>query len=111
MSFHKRKDTEIEATLFLGGQISRVHKEYKELAMLDPDSAFAKWFIENIEEIIHMEPQEALCKILFKDGQITQLSIMSELTKLSMIVGDTRERISLKGLRDELRQTGSNPQS
>jgi hypothetical protein len=56
-----------------------------------------------------MDPKDAMVEIVLAMGQFEYLKSLTELTQLSMKLGDTRKRISAKGLMDTLKllQNGS----
>lgn len=103
----KPTDFEVEQTIFLGGKISGDHKEFKELALYDPDTSFVVWFMENQEELDKQLPDVAMLEIVKTLGKLELIRTSTEITKLSMIVGDTRKRGALKGVIDGLRAAES----
>jgi hypothetical protein len=101
--FKRHNEFEFEQQVFLGGQVSQKHSEYKEFAMMESDEALMLWFLKNFGRIETIEPEKALAEIVEVIGKLEFLSDVSELTQLSMKLGDTREKRSLGNLRDRLR--------
>lgn len=104
-------DVTYEENIFLGGQISNKHKEFQTIAQLDADSAFIVLFLDHYEELKKLTPLKKVREIMFLIGQINFMMGCGELTKLSAILGDTRQRYSSKELPDVLRKLrlSSNP--
>jgi hypothetical protein len=100
---------ETEQKIFLGGQISYKHKEFMDFALYDPDTAFVIWFVENYDRLEKLNDDEATVEILKVIGKLELIRYSSELTRLSMIMGDTRKRYSVRGVMDKLRHAQSNP--
>lgn len=99
------KDLEFQEYIFLGGKISGVHKEYKEMARMTPETATLFCFLENIDEILKENNAFKLAKKLIHIFGIGEgMKGMSEITRLSMILGDTRKGHSLKNLRKKMKQ-------
>lgn len=93
------KDLEFQEYLFLGGKISGVHTEYKELARMTPETARIYLFFENLDELLKEKDALKLIKKLIHIFGVTEgMKGMSEITRLSMILGDTRKGKSLKAL-------------
>jgi hypothetical protein len=89
--------------ILLGGQISNKHPEYKTIAQLDPKSAFIVQLLDNLQKIMEKSPLDAARELIYMKGQINFMASCGELTKLSAIMGDTRNRYSSKSLKDVLR--------
>lgn len=107
-----KKPTEymLEQQIFLGGQVSHKHKAYQELAQLSPDFAEVYYLLKNMDRW-DKEKDDTLVilEILELLGRIDFIRQTDELTKLSMILGDTRTRTNVKRVMDELRTTRPNP--
>lgn len=99
---HKGKrglsDFEFYQTIYLGGQISQKYAEYKDFSMKDEDMTFARWFVEEIENLSQMSPQEAIIKILDTRAKLEYLKSTTEVTQMSMKLGDTTKRKDARGL-------------
>jgi len=99
------KDVEFQEYLFLGGKISGVHTEYKELARMNPEIARVYLFLENLDELLKEEDALTLTKKLVHIFGVTEgMKGMSEITRLSMILGDTRKGKSLKSLAKKMQK-------
>jgi len=106
----KPSDYLLEQQIFLGGQVSHKHKVFMDIASMSPDYAdiyfimekMPKWDAENNEDKVILE----MLKLF---GSIDFVRNCSELTKLSMILGDSRSRINAKSVMEQLRKTGSSP--
>jgi len=102
----------IEQQIFLGGQVSHKFKEFQEIAKMSPDYADLYFFIERMLKYEKEgEPNEdkILLELLMLFGEIDFIrTSATELTRLSMILGDTRGRSKVKGVIDELRQARQN---
>lgn len=92
-----------EDTILLGGQISAKHPIFQDLAQL-ASSGFTFWFLKTATnpEWKKKTATEKILDIIYTNGQIEFINNTGELTKLAAIMGDTRRRYSMKGLRDEL---------
>jgi hypothetical protein len=102
----KHRDIEFEQIVYLGGQISGKHPEFAKFAQTAAITGKAIWFLENMEKIEkEKDPVKAIIGILENFGKIDQVGSFSELSRLSMIVGDPRKRISMKEEIDKLRQS------
>jgi hypothetical protein len=110
MSHSKRTDFQIEQQIFLGGQVSNKLPDFKDMARLSPDYAEIYMFLKKMDEIDKMTDEGMILAIIELFGEIDFVRNCSELTKLSMIMGDTRGRYNVKGAMDELRKTGSSPE-
>jgi hypothetical protein len=95
--------TPTEEFILLGGQISSKIPIYQDLAQI-ASYGFTWWFLKNA-----LDPKwkkktahEKVLDIIYTSGQIEFINASSELTKLSAIIGDSRRRVSMKGLKDEL---------
>jgi hypothetical protein len=105
----KRKDDfQLEQQIFLGGQVSAKHKQFKEMAKLSPDIAFIVQILKRYPEWEKMpDTEESTVQIAIEClelmGECEFLSNCSELTRLSMILGDTRGKVGMKRIIDELR--------
>lgn len=95
--------TPTEEFILLGGQISSKYPIYQDLAQI-ASYGFTWWFLSHA-----LDPKwkkktahEKVLDIIYTSGQIEFINTSSELTKLSAIIGDSRRRVSMKGLKDEL---------
>lgn len=92
----RQSDLEFRDYLFLGGQVSKKHKEYKMLARMLPETAEIYHFLNKLEEIQKEEdPLKQTLKILEIMGVAEGLKGFGELSRLSMILGDVRERYKM----------------
>ena len=96
-------EVEFEQQLFLGGRVSDKDSFYKDYALIDPDSGFLAWFLRHEETLSAMEPKDTMIELVVGMGQFEYLKSCSELTQLSMKLGDTRKRLSANGLRESLK--------
>lgn len=112
MSHRRHTEFEIEQQIFLGGQISYKHEIFKSLALLSPNYVTAYVMLTKRKEILAQPtPMEILEKMLYYVGLSQNMQNYTELTRLSMILGDTRGHYSSKELKGELsRATQENPQ-
>jgi hypothetical protein len=101
----------IEQQIFLGGQVSHKYEVFKEIARMSPDWAIIYELLKKMPEW-EKEPDndKVVLAIVELFGEIEFIRSCTELTVLSMILGDTRGRTNAKGVMDELRTAGSNPQ-
>ncbi len=104
----KSTDFLIEQQIFLGGQVSHKHEVFKEIAHLSPEYAELFCFLKYIPEWEQLDDDKLILNIIELFGEIDFVRGCSELTKLSMILGDTRQRFDVKGVMDELRSARSN---
>jgi len=100
----QRSDFSFEQQVYLGGLLSEAFKEYKDFAMMSPDNALVVWFLKNFEKLEGMKDEEALISIMEALGKIEYLSGVSELSHLSMKLGDTRQKRNIKGMKDALQK-------
>jgi hypothetical protein len=102
MSFDQ---TETADFILLGGQISSKHPIFKDIAQLS--SYAGAWVLLNKlknPDFKKLTATDKISDIIYSLGQIEFINTSGELTKLSAILGDTRQRHSQKGLKDELTQ-------
>jgi len=99
----KPTEYEIEQSILLGAQISSKHKEFQEFAMTDPDTAFIIWMLKNHDKLKELPSKERTIAILTTMGELEFIRGTTEISRLSMIVGDTRPHLGMKGKMDELR--------
>ena len=105
----KPTDYLLEQQIFLGGQVSHKHPEFKEIARMSPDYADLYMLIKRMPEWEKEGNEDKiLLEILELFGEIDLVRYSSELTRLSMILGDTRGRYKARGVIDELRKARSN---
>ncbi len=105
---HRRNEFEIEQTIFLGGQISDKHAIFKTIALMSPEYAEMFIVLENIEKLSLDDPMKMAKDLIMLLGQVDMIKYTTELTRLSMILGDTRKRYSMAGLKDELAKAAGN---
>ncbi len=102
----------IEQQIFLGGQVSHKYKEFQAIAKMSPDYADLYFFIERMikfDKENETDEDKILLELLMLFGEIDFIrTSATELTRLSMILGDTRGRSQVKGVIDELRKTRQN---
>jgi len=96
---YKKVDFEFAQRLYLGGRISHTHKVFKDLAKLGYEEAemyamliFWDWLNNNGDKSLEEQMKKAV-ELL---GMAHFLPHTKELTRLSMILGDTRKRTSWK---------------
>lgn len=101
-----RRDFEIEQTIFLGGQVSREHPNFKDIARLTPDYGFIYLFLDKKEGFRQEKDKVKRAKAIIElIGEVEFVRTVTELTRLSMILGDTRGRYSLKGIKDAITES------
>jgi hypothetical protein len=106
------KDILVQQEIFLGGQISNKHKIFQRIALMSSDYADLYFLVERMPEWEKQENEDKIMlEILELFGMIDFVRGCSELTRLSMIMGDTRGRVSVKGVMDELRKSRSDSQT
>lgn len=95
----RKSDFMVEQTVFLGGQISKKHKIFQ-LARMSPDYAEMYAFIQKYPDIIKKleagEDIEAMLDVIEIFGEMDLLRSVTEITLLSMILGDTSKSFSMK---------------
>lgn len=110
----KQKSTDfmIEQQIFLGGKVSHKHAEFMKMAKMSADYADLYFLVERIE---NWEKEQDLTKVILNIietlGEIDFLRSTTELTRLSMIMGDTREHYDMGKVMDELRASRSDTQT
>lgn len=93
MPRRNKTDLEMEQQIFLGGQISGKHEEYMFLARMPPEIGREYWILKELDDILkEKNPLKLAERLLFIFGVTEGLRSSSELTRLSMILGDTRKR-------------------
>ncbi len=99
----------IEQQIFLGGQVSHEYPVFQEMAKMSPEYAEAYELLKMIPDLEALKDDPiALClKLLELFGEVDFLRSCSELTRLSMIMGDKRVRTNVRGAMDELRKARS----
>lgn len=103
MSHRRRTEFEIEQQIFLGGQISHKIELFKSLALLSPDFVTAYVMLTKQDEIMEQKTtKQKLEKMLYYIGLSRNMMNYTELTRLSMILGDTRRQYDMGKLKDEL---------
>jgi hypothetical protein len=91
-----------EENILLAGQISNKNPIFKMIAQMDKESGFAYHFIELIETLKQKTPKQKIMEILKLNGQVNFMNNCGELSKLAAVMGDSRQRSTMKGIRDEL---------
>lgn len=96
---HKLSDLEFAQRLYLGGRISDKHQLFKELSKLGYEEAemyamleYWEWLNKNGDKSLEDQMKKAV-ELL---GMARFLPHTKELTRLSMILGDTRKRKTWK---------------
>ena len=106
-------DKLIAEQIFLGGQVSNKHRIFQEIGHLSPDTAMIYYIMKHREEWHEKrkngKSREVRLEMIELIGAIEFMQSCTELTRLSMIMGDTRQKHQVKGVMDELRKLGSNP--
>jgi hypothetical protein len=89
--------------IFLGGQISAKHPIFKDIAQLG-SYAQAYLLLRRFKdpEWKKLPAHEKILNIISVLGQIEFMQNSGELTKLSAILGDTRQKFNQASLRDDL---------
>lgn len=103
MRKHK-SEFEEEQKIFLGGQVSEKDSFYKDYAMMNPDDAFALWFLQNQDRLEKLSEKEAVEEILKVMARFEYMKQLTELSHLSMKLGDVRTRKSAKKLSEKLKE-------
>lgn len=97
----------MEEEIFLGGKISAKYKDYAAMAMLSPDYAEMFIILTRLPEWQKIQDKlQVILEMVKALGMVDFIRTCSELTRLSMILGDTREETNVKKVIDELRKTG-----
>jgi hypothetical protein len=91
-------DFEFYQTEYLGGKISQTHAEYKDFAMKETGMSFARWFILNSERLAQMSPDKALSEILDTRAKLEYLSSTTEITQMSMKLGELAKKSDARNL-------------
>jgi uncharacterized NAD-dependent epimerase/dehydratase family protein len=89
--------------IFLGGQISAKHPIFKDIAQLGsyaPAHLLLRRFKD--PEWKKLPAHEKILDIIFTLGQVEFMQNSGELTKLSAVLGDTRQKFNQAVLRDDL---------
>lgn len=94
---------EMEESLLFGGKLSGAYPVYKDLAQLS-SYGFPWWLLNRIsqEEWKQKSSLDKVKEILYVSGQIEFINATDVLTKLAASLGDSRRRVSMAGLKDEL---------
>lgn len=94
----------IEQQIFLGGKVSHKYEIFKEIARMSPDWAEVFQLLKKMPEW-EKEPNEekVVLDIVELFGEIDFVRSCTELTVLSMILGDTRDKYKV------VRPTGTDP--
>jgi hypothetical protein len=105
---HARKkgmsDFEFFQTQYLGGKISAKHSEYKDYAMKETNMVFARWFILNSDRLASLSPQDAVSEILEIRSKLEYLKGTTEITQMSLKLGDTVKRTDARSVRELIKR-------
>ena len=97
MTPYRSTEFEMMQKIFLGGQVSQAHTIFKDLALMSPDFAEMWLILEKIPSFLEItEPLEFLKALLKLLGQSESMKSYDQLTRLSMILGDTRKWFKAK---------------
>jgi hypothetical protein len=99
MSFRSRiLKAEIEALrIALGAQASEKHKDLKILALLGSQKGTAYLLLDKLPELMKLkEPIEFVKELLKITGMGGKIDLYNEVSRLSMIVGDSRKGFKVK---------------
>jgi len=90
------KDELTQEQIFLGGQVSNKHNLFQEIAHLSPDMALPYYIIKNRPRWKKMrengQGREVRLEMIELLGAVEFMQSTTELTRLSMIMGDTRSK-------------------
>jgi len=92
---HKPSIFEMEQMILLGGQVSssKGNQLFQELCRLSPDFADIYVILDTIKDMEKIEDDDEAIKLLIERlGMSENASMWNELTRLSAILGDRRER-------------------
>ena len=97
---HKKTDFGIAQSILLGGKISAKHKAFQVIARMSPDYADVYMFLIKILPNIEKgkDPLELALEIIETFGMVDFVRNTTEITRLAMILGDTRKMYSGKEL-------------
>jgi len=105
-----KDDKLIAEQIFLGGQVSNKHRIFQEISHLSPDTALPYYVMKHRKEWHEKrqngKSEEVRLEMIELIGAIEFMQSCTELTRLSMIMGDTRQKHQVKGVMDELRKSG-----
>jgi len=108
MSEHRRKkgmsDFEFFETQYLGGKISARHTEYKDFAMKETSMTFGRWFIQSFERLLKLSPEDAIAEILDTRAKLEYLKGTTEITQMSLKLGDTLKRTDARSVRELIKR-------
>lgn len=83
----------MEQQIFLGGQVSHKHAIFQELAVMSPDWAEVFQLLKKMPEWEkETDEEKVVLAIVELFGEIDFVRSCTELTVLSMILGDTRSK-------------------
>ena len=89
----KISDFEFNNLRFLGGQIGKLYPEYIDLGKLDMGMSIALFFLKNRKRWKENPDKEAVRnEKLYYLGQVLKMPLFSEVTILSMMLGDKTEQ-------------------
>lgn len=86
---------EIQEKIYLGGQISQKYKIFQAIARMTPQYAKPYFIIKNMDRWENMSEDEVILEIIEFLGEVEFVNQCTELSKLSMVMGDTRKRINI----------------
>lgn len=94
----------IEQQIFLGGQVSHKYEVFKEIARMSPDWAIIYELLKKMPEWEkELDTDKVVLAIVELFGEVEFVRSCTELTTLSMILGDDRQKTKVKGVMDVLR--------
>ena len=103
-----QSDELVRQTILLGGQVSHKHKIFQELARMSPDYAEIYEFLKMLPEWEKETDQsKVLLDMLELLGMVDFVRSSTEITRLSMIIGDDRARVNMKKVMDDVRKSGT----
>ena len=111
MRFHKPSQYEIEQMILLGGQISSTkgNELFQDLCRLSPDFADIYVMLIAMEELEKEKDEtKGLLRLIELLGMSENASMWNELTRLSAILGDKRERSTVTRT-VKVKPTGTTP--
>lgn len=97
-------DFEFFQTQYLGGKISAKHSEYKDYAMKETSMTFARWFLLNSDRLASIPPQDAVAEILDVRAKLEYLRGTTEITQMSLKLGDTVRRTDAGKVRELIKR-------
>ena len=94
------KDELTAEQIFLGGQVSNKHRIFQEIAHLSPNIALCYYVMKHREEWKKKRQngkgREVRLEMLELLGAVEFIQNTTELTRLSMMMGDTRRKYNVR---------------